>query len=116
MKKLFSLIVVLMLSACTTNHGTFTVLSKNIVDLDNLDLSTQQKIKNVEGKSVGHIVIAIPFGEMNPSLESAMTDAFNRTDGDLFTDATIKSYFFYIPYVYGQAGVVVEGDVIKTRQ
>jgi len=45
-----------------------------------------------------------------------MTDAFNKTDGDLFTNATVKSYGFYIPYIYGQFGVSVEGDVIKTRK
>ena len=116
MKKLFSLLALIILSACSTNHGTFTVLSKNIVDLDNLDLSTQQKVKNVEGESTGYIAIVFPFGELNPNIESAMTDAFNRTDGDLFTNATVKSYGFYIPYIYGQFGVSVEGEVIKTRR
>ena len=115
MRKILALFAIILLSACSVNHGTFTVISKNVVDLDNIDLSTQEKIDNVHGVSRAHIVIFFPFGEMNPNVESAMSDAFRKTDGDLFTDATIKSYFFYIPYIYGQSAVTIEGDVIKTR-
>lgn len=116
MKKILALIMVVLLSACSVNQGTFTVISKNVVDLDNIDLSAQEKIDNVYGVSRAHIVIFFPFGEMNPNVESAMNDAFRKADGDLFTDATVKSYFFYIPYIYGQDAVTIEGDVIKTRK
>lgn len=115
MKKIILFLCAVMLSACTTNQGTFTVLSKNVVDLDNLDLSTQKKVENIEGTSRGHIVVFIPCGETNPNVESAMTEVFKKADGDLLTDASVTSYFFWIPYIYGQFGVTVEGDVIKTR-
>lgn len=36
--------------------------------------------------------------------------------GDVMTDAVVTSWFWYIPYVYGQAGWEVKGDVVKTRR
>ena len=97
MKKLITLIVgMFLLSACSYNEGTFTVISNQIADLDNINLETVQKIRNVEGKSVGQIFILIPVGDMNPNVESAMQDAFTRVDGDIFVNARVSSFSFWL--------------------
>ena len=108
--------VAIIISACTTNHGTFTVISNQIVDLDNINIATTKKTRNVEGESVGHIIIFIPAGELKPDLESAMNDAFSKVDGDLFTNAEVHSTFYYIPYIYGRSSMTIKGDVVKTRK
>ena len=115
MKKILPLLFCCLCS-CTVNHGTYTVISNQIVDLDNLDLEKCPKIRNVEGESVGHIAIFIPIGEMNPNVESAMVDAFKNSDGDLFTNASLHSMFFWIPYIYGQVSFTINGDIVKTRK
>lgn len=115
-KLILSLFAIISLSACTTNHGTYTVISNQVADLDNIDLSTAKKVRNVEGSSVGHIVIFFPAGELNPNVESAMNDAFKNVDGDLFTNARVHSTFFWIPYIYGRNAMYIEGDVVKTRK
>jgi len=104
------------LSGCMIDHGTFTVLSNQISDIDNINLATKHKIKNVKGSSVWHIVILFPFGELNPNIESAMNDAFKTIDGDMFINAKVTESFFYFPYIYGRFAINVEGDTIKTRQ
>ncbi len=101
-------------SACTTDLGHFTVISKDLVNLDYLDIQKQPKIKNVVGNSTGYIITLFPSGMMNPNPEDAMKDAFKRVDGDLFINAQITSSLFYIPYIFGRINVSVQGDVIKT--
>jgi hypothetical protein len=115
MKKYICLVCLVLLSACSTNHGTFTVASNKIVDLNNFDANGTRKMKNVIGEDKAHIISFIPVGSMNPNVGEAMNDAFRKTDTDLMTDVTVKSWFFYIPYIYGQIGWKVQGDAVKTR-
>lgn len=49
-------------------------------------------------------------------MEEALNDALNKTDTDLMTDVSVESWFWYIPYVYGNAGWEVKGDAVKTRK
>jgi predicted small secreted protein len=104
----------LILSSCVTRHGDFSVLSNKIVRLSEFELDKADRTKNVVGKDVMHIICFIPT-KGNISLEEALDNALEKGDGDVMTDAVIKSYGFYIPYIYGQMGWVVKGDVVKTR-
>ena len=115
MKKLLLIPVFsLLCSGCVTDHGHFTVISKDLVDLDNLDIQNAPKIKNVKGDSTGYIITLFPAGTMNPNPEDAMKNALRQVDGDLFVNTQITSSFFWIPYVFGEIKLSVEGDVIKT--
>lgn len=120
MKKLFFAASVALLlvagTGCTTNQGHFTVISSNIVDLDNIDLQTKNKLRNVRGESSSYTVFMIPFGELNPNPESAMQDAFSRTDTDLFVNAQLDYSFFWIPCIWSKNTVSVEGEAVKTRK
>lgn len=108
------LALALMLSACTVTHGSFTVMSNKIVDIKNFDLGKSERIKGVTGENMEHIIIFIPTGV--PSITNALNDAFDKTDTDIMTDVTLKSWYWYIPYIYGNAGWEVSGDAIKTRR
>ncbi len=102
-----------LLSACTVNHGDFTVLSNKIVSTQNFDIEKSQRIRNVEGVDMAHMIILFPTGA--PKVEEALNNAFQKTDTDVMTDVTIKSWFWWIPYIYGNMGWKVTGDAIKTR-
>ncbi len=54
-----------------------------------------------------------PDSKLMPAFHGAQTSealAVGRAD------LRIKSWGFYIPYIYGQAGWSVKGDVVKTRK
>ncbi|MDE1900170.1 MAG: hypothetical protein KGI37_00815 [Alphaproteobacteria bacterium] len=114
MKKIALPLIALALSGCTTNQGTFTVMSNKIVNVSKFDLGKATKTKDVVGEDKSQIFVLIPT-KTNPNLSDALTDAFRKSDGDVMTDVTVTSYQWYIPYIYGEAGWKVEGDVIKTR-
>ncbi len=113
--KVIILALTIMLSACNTvTHGTFSVMSNKIVNVKNFDIEKSKKIKHVKGENMEHIIIFFPTG--TPSITNALNDAFEKTDTDVMTDVTLKSWFVYIPYIYGNAGWEVTGDAVKTRE
>lgn len=105
----------LLLPGCVVRQGDFTVLSNKLVRFSDFELSRADRVKNVEGRDVAHIIILIPT-KANPNLEDAIDDALDKGDGDIMTDAVVHSWSWYIPYIYGQTGWKVEGDVVKTRE
>ena len=100
---------------CAVNHGHFTVASNKVFRLSQFEMEKANRTKAVEGESVQHIVIFIPIGTQ-PTIEGALDDAMLKGNGDVMTDVDMNSWFFYIPYIYGQAGWSVKGDVVKTRK
>ena len=105
---------ILALSACSTDQGTFTVLSNKIINVGGFSLDQADTVKNVKGDDQSQIIVIV-HTKTNPNLSGALNDAFKKTGGDVMTDVTVTSYFWYIPYIYGQDGWTVEGDSVKTR-
>lgn len=115
MKKLLAILAVVMLSACTHNHGNYTVMSNKIVSINNFEIDKADRIKNVKGVDRSHTIFFFDT-KANPNLSDALNDAFRNADGDIMTDVTVTYWNWYIPMLYGQKGWTVEGDVVKTRQ
>ena len=103
------------LSGCTVRHGDFSVISNKLVRTSEFELDKADRAKGIVGKEAQHIIIIFPFGS-TPTLGGALDDAFEKGGGDVMTDAVVKTYFFWIPYIYGQSAWVVKGDVVKTRK
>jgi len=118
MRRLVKLCCIIMLSfllcSCSVRHGDFTVLSNKLIDTQAFDLNDTNR-HAVVGKDVQHIIIFIPIGGP-PTLEGAIDNALDQSDGDVLTDAVIEAWGFYIPYIYGQAGWKVAGTAVKTRK
>lgn len=112
MKKL-SLIVILLCSACTVDHGNSIVVSNKIVDIKNLNLNGNPKTKKVKGEDLSHTIIFIPTKV--PTISSALNSAFYNSDADLLTDANINYTFWYIPYIYEQEYWTITRTGVKTR-
>lgn len=113
MKKVVVLMMFL-LSGCVVNHGQYTVLSNKVVDVSKFDVSEVVK-KEVKGVDRSHLIFVFPT-KANPNINDALRDAFRKADGDVMTDVTIYQWSWWIPYIYGQIGWTVEGDVVKTRK
>lgn len=108
------LLLAALVSGCVIRHGDFTVLSNRLIDTQNFDLSTSHR-QRVTGEDITHIISFIPTGGP-PSAEGALDDAFDKSGGDVLTDAVLKQWLFYLPLIYGQHGWQVEGTVMKTRK
>ena len=104
----------LLVAGCSTRMFDLTVVSTKGVDLQDLDLSTAKKCMDVTGVSSRSIIFIFPLG--NPDLEEAISDALIRSSGDIMVDAEVYYKFWYIPFIYGQFGYEVRGDVVKTRE
>lgn len=100
---------------CVVRHGDFTVLSDKMVRLSDFELDKADRMKGVVGEDTMHMVCIFPIGGP-PTLEGAIDDALEKGGGDVMTDAIVKSWGWYIPYIYGQFGWSVKGDVVKTRK
>ncbi len=98
----------LLLSGCMTRIMDFTVLSTKSVDIPG------KRGPRVTGEDVDPIIIFIPAGQ--PNVKTAVDNALEKGNGDVLLDAVIYNKFWWIPYVYGEAGFVVEGTVLDTRQ
>jgi len=107
--------IALMLSGCVVRHGDFSVASNKLLRLSEFELDKADRAKGVVGKDVQHVIIFFPTSGP-PTIEGAMDDAFEKGGGDVMTDAVIKSWSWYIPYIYGQSAWAIKGDVVKTRR
>lgn len=104
----------IVMAGCVVRQGDFTVLSDKLVDTKHFDLSKAKKVGHAKGEDKARIIVLFPTGQ--PSLEDAIDDALEKGGGDVLTDAVVHSYSWYIPYIYGESGWRVEGDVVKTRE
>ncbi len=102
-------------SGCLIHHGNFTVASTKVFRLSDFELEKANRVKGVEGRDVAHIICVIPT-KGNVTLKEAMDRALEEGNGDIMTDVDIDFWNFYIPYIYGQMGFYVKGDVVKTRK
>lgn len=112
---LLVMVSVTLLSGCTTQHGTFTVISNKLVNTKEFDLSRADRAKGVIGTDEAHIIVFVPT-KAQITLKGALDDAMAKGKGDVMTDATISFWYWWIPYIYGNTGWEVKGDVVKTRQ
>jgi hypothetical protein len=109
MRKLAPLALVaaaLSLSGCVQRIMDFTVISSKNVDIPGI------RGEKVSGEDMKSIVIVFPTGQ--PSIKAAVDQALEKGNGDVLLDGVISSKMWYIPYVYGQAGFVVEGTSMHT--
>lgn len=109
------LLISVLITGCVTRHGKFTVISNKLIRLNDFELDDSDRKEYVAGSDKQHILIFFPLSGP-PNLGGAIDDALEKGGGDVMTDATVKSWGWYIPYIYGQTGWSIKGDVVKTRK
>ncbi len=121
MKKLLSLFALLPLvfasSACTIDHGKFTVLSTRLVDTQNFEMGSAQKLDHTEGKVQAFIILKYCIvGDVIFDVGGTLDGCFYDTDADVLTNANVSERWFWIPWIVGYYGVFADGDAMKTRK
>ncbi len=108
---LFAIGLVFSLSACTTRIGDLTILGTK-----NIPAEVTVIRENVEGKDCANIILLlIPIGTMNPTIDGAIDDALDKVPGaDALIDVTIKRYA-WTAILWTQECVTVEGTAISSR-
>jgi hypothetical protein len=67
----------------------------------------------VEVKQVSHLIFWVPTDGQPPTLEQAVNEALERGRGHLLVNATVERVAWYVPFVYGEYGWIVRGDVVR---
>ncbi|MBL1265820.1 hypothetical protein [Candidatus Methylomicrobium oryzae] len=102
-----SLCLLATLPACSQRMVDFTVISSKNVDISRgADLKRlPTRIKGEDRKS---IIIVIPTGI--PNAKEAMDNAIESVPGAVaLVDGVITQHSWYIPYIFGQTWIEVEG-------
>ncbi|WP_019025853.1 hypothetical protein [Colwellia piezophila] len=104
----------LLTTGCSSRLADLTIVStKNVSEQQLIDSKTQ--VKRSIGEDIMHIIVFIPTGVAN--MEEAMDNAIESVPcGIALKDATITHKSFYIPYIYGQSGYEVEGNVVQDNK
>lgn len=102
-----SLCLLAALPACSQRMVDFTVISSK-----NIDLSRGADFKRlptrIKGEDRKSIIIFIPTGI--PNAKEAMDNAIESVPGAVgLVDGVITQNSWYIPYIYGQTWIEVEG-------
>lgn len=108
MKKLTLLAAaVVLLSGCTQRYIDFTTISSKNMDMSR-GAEFERGTQRVVGEDKAHIIVFIPTGQ--PNAKEALDKAIESTPGAVaLLDGVITHKFWWIPYIYGQSSIEVEG-------
>ncbi|RLC55663.1 MAG: hypothetical protein DRH89_07230 [Candidatus Cloacimonadota bacterium] len=111
MKKIvFGLVIVILLSGCTTRFIDFTIISSKNIDMSR-GAEFYRDRNRVIGEDSASIIIFIPTG--TPNAKEALDRAIESVQGAVaLLDGVISQKFFYIPYIYGESTIIVEGTAL----
>jgi hypothetical protein len=106
----------LLLAGCAAPAGPpFTVLGTDarllIGDAPRADLVT----RGIEVRRVSHLIFWVPTKSQEPTVMDAVGEALSRGNGDLLVNASVRRVAWYVPFLYGEYGWVVRGDVVRLR-
>ncbi len=94
-------------SGCVTRLVDFTIISTKNIDLAKGASFTRASAR-ATGEDIVSIIIIIPTG--TPNIKTAIDRAIESVPGAVaLLDGVLSQKTFYIPYIYGESGYVVEG-------
>jgi hypothetical protein len=106
-KLIIAAAALLALTGCTHRYIDFTTISSKNIDLSR-GAEFERGPQRVVGEDTTHIIIFIPTGQ--PNAKEALDRAIESTPGAVaLLDGVIYNKSWYIPYIYGQSTIQVEG-------
>ena len=107
MKKLTLIVsAVLLLTSCSQDLFNFTIVSTKNIEIEKLSMFKKGSNK-VKGEDIAYIIILIPTKRVK--IDQAISNTMDGIPGCVaLLDGTVISKFWFIPYIYGQAKIVVE--------
>ena len=92
-------------SGCTGTTGHLALASTRDLDLAAIEKPSGRRVK---GRSCIHVVTVVPVGM--PKFDAAIEDALRQTGGTALVDVVVRYEVYDIPFVYGLACYVAEGE------
>lgn len=104
------------LTGCRFREGDFTIIANSQIHLDRVEAARdQQHAAKTSGNAKRHWLFFFPI--TGPAtVDEALAHALESTGGDCMVDAELKSWWWWIPLVYGQDGYTIEGRPIDTTR
>jgi hypothetical protein len=100
---------------CATQHYRFAALSSTEVPTLGYSDEGATRVNDVAAEVRTHTILWIPTNTKPPTLQDAVDGALRRGGGNLLVDATVEHWWVFVPFLYGQEGWRVRGDVVRSR-
>lgn len=94
------------IAGCTGTTGHLALAATGFIDPGQLRLDTPPR--HVVGRSCLQVIVLFPTNM--PNFGNAIADALRQGGGQVLTDVRIGYELKYVPFVYGTACYVAEGD------
>lgn len=101
------------LAGCTTQHMRFAALSSQPVPTLGWAQEDARRVPDVAATVRSHMIFWIPTNTRTPTLQDAVDHALKRGGGNLLVDAEVEHWWVIVPFLYGQEGWSVRGDVVR---
>jgi hypothetical protein len=108
-------VALLLGAACTTTETLrFAALSSQRVPALGYVVDGSHRTPGVSATVRSHTILWIPTNTRPPTLQDAIDQALQRGGGNLLVDAEVERWWVFVPFLYGQEGWRVRGDVVRT--
>jgi hypothetical protein len=109
-------LVLLLVAAggCATERFRFAALSSQPVPALGYPLEGSRVVPDVASEVRSHTILWIPTNTDAPTLQDAVDGALRRGGGNLLVDVDVEHWWVFVPFLYGQEGWRVRGDVVRS--
>jgi hypothetical protein len=99
---------------CATQNLRFAALSSETVPTLGYADEGARRVDDVSATVRSHMILWIPTNTRPPTLQDAIDAALRRGGGNVLVDAEVERWWVWVPFLYGQEGWRVRGDVVRT--
>jgi hypothetical protein len=103
-------------AGCATEHMRFAALSSQQVPALGYPLEGSRVVPDVASEVRSHTIFWIPTNTDAPTLQDAVDGALRRGAGNLLVDVEVDHWWVFVPFLYGQEGWRVRGDVVRSQE
>jgi hypothetical protein len=110
------LALLLAASGCATQQRMrFAALSSEPVPALGYPIEGSRLVPDVVSEVRTHTILWIPTNTDAPTLQDAVDGALHRGGGNLLIDVDVEHWWVFVPFLYGQEGWRVRGDVVRSH-
>ena len=109
------LAVPLLTSAGCVTHSHFEALSTERVPFLGYQLEGARRVPDVTSEVRTQTILWIPTNTQSPTLQGAIDGALKRGGGNVLVDVDVEHWWVFVPFLYGQEGWRVQGDVVRAE-
>ena len=102
-------------TGCATHTIRFDAISTQQVPHLGYRVEGARHTFDVVAEVRTHTIFWIPTNTHSPTLQDAIDAALRRGEGNVIVDAEVEHWWVFVPFLYGQEGWRVRGDVVRTQ-